>query len=129
MGGRLKKRRGEQQQTNKDKKGGKDGPKMKGDKISKRLQIELQSLIAWACFDSDEFLQGGKLMSQPIQYKKLEKLYFPPNNPKDNRISFVDMSIQGLNVFEGLNGIEEDVDEKKNTICATLSIWKGFFCW
>ena len=64
--------------------------------VTKRLQTELQSLIAYACYDSKEVLQGGESCTKTFIVNRLYEAYMPSNLANDDRISFVEMFLVSI---------------------------------
>ena len=50
--------------------------------IPARLQSELQSTIAFACYDNDQVLKAGKSNKVKNLKQKMLQLYMPPFNEK-----------------------------------------------
>ena len=80
--------------------------------VTKRLQTELQSLIAYACYDSKEVLQGGESGTKTMIINRLYEAYMPSNLANDDRISFVEMFLEGSNKFKYLFESFEDSDSE-----------------
>ena len=83
-------------------------------KVTQKLKIELQSLISYACYDHEDIVQGGDTMKQPDMESRMYKLYMPSNNANDDRISQLDMLLQGKGCFKGLfecNKNESKIDD------------------
>ena len=80
--------------------------KEKHSHITKHLQTELQATIAFACYDSTEILQSGKSMRRDDIKDFLCKLYLPPNDKDDERISNVYMFLEGKGRFKAMFNIE-----------------------
>ena len=93
--------------------------KTKNTKYTKRLQTELQSVVAYACYDSDKILTSGKTMKKAHICDLLYDMYMPPpGKKKSDRMSYVDMFLEGVGKFEGLWNMEEG---KKNGEMLILS--------
>ena len=71
-------------------------------KVTQKLKIELQSLISYACYDHDEVMKLGKSIKKEDVQNRMFKLCMPSNNSRDDRISQVDMFLQGKGRFKGL---------------------------
>ena len=70
--------------------------------ISKRFQTELQSLVAYACYDSNEVLRRGTSAKREAVINKIASLYFPSNNNGGDRMSYVEMLLEGKGRFKYL---------------------------
>lgn len=70
--------------------------------VSKTLQTELQAMIAFVCYDSNELRDSGKTMKKDVLAQKLYDLYMPPNSKKDNRLRMIEMFLIGSGKFKGL---------------------------
>ena len=70
--------------------------------ISKRLQTELQSLIAFSCYDSNDVLRCGKSAKKQTLIDNLFRLYMPCNKPNDEHVSQVEQLLEGIGVFSCL---------------------------
>ena len=70
--------------------------------ISKRFQTELQSLVAYACYDSNEVLRNGTSAKREAVINKIASLYFPSNNNGGDRMSYVEMLLEGKGRFKYL---------------------------
>ena len=68
--------------------------------VSKKLQIELQSLLAYACYDSDEMLNSGKSLRKAELINLLEEMYQPSTRKNNKRICEVDKFLLGLEKYE-----------------------------
>ena len=68
--------------------------------FTKRLQTELQSLVAYGAYDSPDLCGAGTSMTQQKQIDTLQFLYFPSNNENDNRMSHVDLFLKGKNKYK-----------------------------
>ena len=92
--------------------GSRHSRKAKTAKYTKRLQTELQSMIAYACYDSDYILTSGKTMKKEVLCDTLLELYMPSPGDTDDveeeAMSHVDMCLKGLGKFKGLWNMEED---------------------
>ena len=78
--------------------------------ISKRLQTELQSLIAFSYFDSKDVLRCGKSAKKQTLIDNLFKLYMPYNKPDDEHVSHVEQFLEGIGVFSCLFERKEPPD-------------------
>ena len=76
--------------------------KVKKSFVSARLQIELQSLIGYACYDNDAVLKGGKSSKLKHIREKVFHLYMPSTNSKDDRVSYVELFLEGRGRFKCL---------------------------
>ena len=70
--------------------------------ITKRLQTELQSLIAFSCYDSKEILQCGKSAKRSAVVDRLLNMYMPSSNQNDDRMSHVEQLLEGYGKFKHL---------------------------
>ena len=70
--------------------------------VSKRLQTELQSLVAFACYDSKEILQCGKSAKRKTIVDRLLNMYMPSTNPNNDRASHVEQFLDGYGKFKHL---------------------------
>ena len=89
-------------------------PVLKSNKISninRRLLVEFQSLIAFACYDSPSISGGGESMTESSMEKVMTKLCFGGNDitneddstaAVDEIVCYVDQFLLGLNKFKGL---------------------------
>ena len=80
--------------------------------LTKRLQTELQSLIAYAVYDSKAVLQGGVSGTKSMITNRLYDAYMPSDLVDDDRISGVEMFLQGSNRFKYLFEALEDSDNE-----------------
>ena len=69
--------------------------------IPKRLLTELQSLVAFSCYDSNDVLKRGASAKRETIIQKIANLCFPSNSVGD-RISFVDLMLEGKGRFRHL---------------------------
>ena len=69
--------------------------------IPKRLQTELQSLVAFACYDSNQVLKRGTSAKRETIIQKIASLYFPSNSAGD-QLSFVELMLEGKGRFRYL---------------------------
>ena len=92
--------------------GSRHSRKAKTAKYAKRLQTELQSMIACACYDSDYILTSGKTMKKEVLCNTLLDLHMPSPGDTDDvgeeAMSHVDMCLKGLGEFKGLWNMDED---------------------
>ena len=80
--------------------------------IPKRLQIELQSLIAYTCYDSDNVLQNGKSAKRDTVRDKMFSLYMPSSAAADaDRVSYVELLLEGKGWFKHLFDPHENFGE------------------
>ena len=63
--------------------------------ITKKLQTELQSLIAYGCYDSDSVLKSGTSSKKSDLSKKIGQLHRPSSVPNDGFVSYVELFMQG----------------------------------
>ena len=70
--------------------------------VSKRLQTELQSLIAYSCYDSADVLQCGTAAKKQTQVDKLYHRFMPSNKADDDHVSNVEQFLEGIGVFSFL---------------------------
>jgi hypothetical protein len=75
-----------------------------GTNVSKRLLMEFQALIAFACYDSPSIAGGGVAMTEPTMEKLIMKLCFGDENDNNDVVCFVDQFLLGVNKFKGLYG-------------------------
>ena len=80
--------------------------------VTKRLQTELQSLIAYASYDSKAVVQGGVSGTKTMIINRLYEAYMPSTLAGNNRISFVQMFLAGSNKFKYLFESFEDSDDE-----------------
>jgi hypothetical protein len=80
-----------------------------GTNVSKKLLMEMQALIAFACYDSPSIAQGGDSMNDAEQAKTMTDLYFGGNDPET--ISHLDQFIYGLHRFKGMFTSSEEPNE------------------
>jgi hypothetical protein len=83
--------------------------KQNGTNVTKKLLVEIQGIIAFACYDSPTIAQGGDSMTDTAQYEILTAMYFGGDDPEI--ISYVDQFINGLHRFAGLFTSSESPDE------------------
>mmetsp|Transcript_23246 Transcript_23246/g.53113 ORF Transcript_23246/g.53113 Transcript_23246/m.53113 type:complete len:175 (-) Transcript_23246:21-545(-) len=86
--------------------------------VSSRLQIELQPLIGYACYDNDAVLKGGKSSKLKYIRDKVFDLYMPSTNSKDDRVSYVELFLKGRGRFKCLfdKVPVDDVEKLENNI-------------
>ena len=82
--------------------------------VTKRLQTELQSLIAYASYDSKAVLQGGVSASKAMLIVRLYEAYMPSPLADDDRISFLEMFLGGMNKFKCLFIQSEESDAENS---------------
>lgn len=63
--------------------------------ILKRLQTELQALIAFGCYDSDFVLKCGKSAKKSTFIAKLHKPYIPSNDRDGRHVSQIELLLEG----------------------------------
>ena len=71
-----------------------------GTNVTKKLLVEIQALIAFACYDSPAIVTGGESMTEGAQTDIIKVMYFGGGDPEI--ISYVDQFIHGLNRLTGL---------------------------
>jgi hypothetical protein len=82
--------------------------KSKNNNINRRLLVEFQGLIAFACYDSPSISGGGESMTESTMEKVMTKLCFGnindgnDNSGVDEIVCYVDQFLLGLNKFKGL---------------------------
>ena len=81
--------------------------------ITKRLQTELQSLLAFSCYDSKMILQCGKSAKKSTVIDRMLGMYMPSSNPNDDRMSHVEQLLEGYGKFKHL--FVEKVDNPNNS--------------
>ena len=69
--------------------------------MSKKLLMELQSVIAFACYDSPSITGAGVSMTEAAMEQLMTKLCFGNGNDEET-ICYVDQFLYGLNRFQGL---------------------------
>jgi hypothetical protein len=72
-----------------------------GTNVSKKLLMELQSVIAFACYDSPSITGAGVSMTEAAMKQLMTKLCFGNDNDEET-ICYVDQFLYGLNRFQGL---------------------------
>ena len=109
--------------------------------VPSRLMSELQSTIAFTCYDNDQDLKTGKSNKIKVLKQKMLQLYMPPFNLNDDRISYVELILSGRGVFKYLFDCEINhgsVDDDNNPDCreklvlSPIFLWNGqcsLFCW
>ena len=75
-----------------------------GTNVSKKLLMEFQSLIAFACYDSPSIAGGGVAMTESTMEKLIMKLCFGGEDDNDDVVCFDDQFLLGVNKFKGLFG-------------------------
>ena len=70
--------------------------------ISKRLQTELQSLIAFGCYDSNSVLKCGKSAKKNTLVTKVHQLYIPSNNSDSDHVSQIELFLEGRGKYKHL---------------------------
>ena len=68
--------------------------------ISKRLQTELQSLIAFGCYDSNFVLKCGKSAKKNTLVTKIHQLYMPSNNSDSDHVSQIELFLEGRGKYK-----------------------------
>ena len=72
-----------------------------GTNVNKKLLMEFQALIAYACYNSPSPLGASVLMTESMMEKLMMKRCFGDNND-DEMVCYVDQFLLGLNKFKGL---------------------------
>ena len=62
--------------------------------FTKRFQTELQSLVAYGAYDTEEMSGAGSSSNVLTLIDLMKVLYFPPTNKKDNRVSHVERLLE-----------------------------------
>jgi hypothetical protein len=76
-----------------------------GTNVSKKLLMEFQDLIAFACYDSPSIAGGGIAMTESTMENLIMKLCFGDKQDDNNDVvCFVDQFLLGLNKFKGIFG-------------------------
>ncbi|KAI2507314.1 hypothetical protein MHU86_7150 [Fragilaria crotonensis] len=77
--------------------------RVSGTNVSKKLLMELQAVIAFACYDSPSITGAGVSMTEATMEQVMTKLCFGNNcSDEDDTICYVDQFLHGLNRFQGL---------------------------
>lgn len=77
--------------------------RVSGTNVSKKLLMELQAVIAFACYDSPSITGAGVSMTEATMEQVMTKLCFGSNcSDEDDTICYVDQFLYGLNRFQGL---------------------------
>ena len=90
--------------------------------FTKKFQTELQSLVAYGVYDGKEILGASTSSSVPTLIEKLRKMYFPPTNAADERVSHVENLLERNRKYSHLF---EEGDNGKPTINEKLHRLKG----
>jgi hypothetical protein len=90
-----------QQNSNKVRRAMSRASKQIGTNVTKKLLVEIQALIAFACYDSPAIAKGGESMTEGAQSDLIKEMYFRSGGDPEI-ISFVDQFIHGLHRFTGL---------------------------
>ena len=77
-------------------------PRKRNLAIPKRLQTELQALIAFGCYDSDSVLKCGKSAKKSTLLAKLHTLYMPSNNHDSDHVSQIELLLEGKGKYKHL---------------------------
>ena len=77
-------------------------PRKRNLAIPKRLQTELQALIAFGCYDSDSVLKCGKSAKKSTLITKLHTLYMPSNNHDSDHVSQIELLLEGKGKYKHL---------------------------
>jgi hypothetical protein len=75
--------------------------RVSGTNVSKKLLMELQAVIAFACYDSPSITGAGASMTEVTMEQLMTKLCFGDGND-DDIICYVDQFLYGVNRFQGL---------------------------
>ena len=71
--------------------------------VNKKLLMECQAVIAYACYDSSDVSRGGVSMTEASMEKIMMKLCFGDETDTDAEIvCYADQFLLGLNKFQGL---------------------------
>ena len=89
--------------------------------VSKRLQTELQSLVAFACYDSDAVLKAGKSAKRSTLVNLLAEKYVPSNSRNDDHMSFVDLFLEGKGRFKHLYVVKTATTSETDTATTSTS--------
>ena len=76
--------------------------------VTKRLQTELQALIAFGCYDSNSILKCGKSANKTTIMEKILKMYMPADGCEDH-MSHVEQLLEGRGKYTYLINKEECV--------------------
>jgi hypothetical protein len=75
-----------------------------GTNVSKKLLMEFQALIAFACYNSPLIAGGGFAMTESTIEKLIMKLCFGNKDDNNDVVCFVDQFLLGVNKFKGIFG-------------------------
>jgi hypothetical protein len=75
-----------------------------GTNVSKRLLMEFQALIAFACYDSPSIAGGGVAMTESTMEKLIMKLCFGDEDDNNDVVCFDEQFLLGVNKFKGIFG-------------------------
>ena len=69
--------------------------------VTKKLQTELQALLAYGCYNSPSVLQTGDLGRKSDTLKEISRLYMPSGQDEDH-LSHVDKLLEGKDKYRCL---------------------------
>ena len=69
--------------------------------VTKKLQTELQALLAYNCYNSPSVLQTGDLGRKSDTLKEISRLYMPSGQDEDH-LSHVDKLLEGKDKYRCL---------------------------
>ena len=69
--------------------------------VTKKLQTELQALLAYGCYDIPSVLQAGESATQAMLMKELLRLYMPLVDD-NNHLLHVDKLLEGKDKYSHL---------------------------
>ena len=75
--------------------------------VTKKLQTELQSLIAYGCYNSKSVLKSGDSAKKSNVMKRINNLYMPKVGNSDN-LSHVESFLEGKGKYKYLFETSED---------------------
>ena len=97
-----------------------------GTNVSKKLLMEFQALIAFACNNSPSIAGGGIAMTESTMEKLIMKLCFGDNDDNNGVVCFVDQFLLGVNKFKGIFGgaagspVQGAVDTSPDAVLSVL---------
>ena len=74
--------------------------------FTKRFQTELQSLVAYGAYNTEELSGAGSSLNVMTLIDLMKVLYFPPTNKKDDRVSHVERLLERNGKYKHL--LKED---------------------
>ena len=95
--------------------------------VTKKLQTELQALIAYGAYDSDQVLRGGDSCCKDDVIKKINNLYMP-NIANNDNLSHVEMFLEGkgkYSYFFETIGAADNTEEPMKIIPETMHCMDG----